>query len=46
LFGVLREGTSLTGGALDMDALQAYLAPSLTGAPIPVPATDRITVEP
>jgi 5'-nucleotidase len=46
LFTVLTEGTDLTGGALDLDALQAYLAPSLTGAPIPVPATYRITVEP
>jgi 5'-nucleotidase len=46
LFTILREGTALTGGLLDLDALQAYMAPSLTGAPLAVPATDRITLEP
>ena len=46
LFGVLRSGTDLTGGALDLDAMQAYLEPSLTGAPIAPPALDRISVLP
>jgi hypothetical protein len=27
---------------VDLDALEAYLAPSLTGAPIAPPALDRI----
>ena len=34
------------GGSLDTDALEAYLAPSLTGAPIAPPALDRIDVAP
>ena len=42
-FSVLREGTERTGGALDLDALEAHLAPSLTGMPIAVPAQDRIS---
>jgi 5'-nucleotidase len=46
LFTVLLEGTNPTGGVLDLDALQAYLQPSLTGAPLAVPATDRISVLP
>ena len=44
-FSVLRDGTDRVGGALDLDALEAHLAPSLTGAPITVPARDRITRE-
>ncbi len=42
-FFVLRQGTDRTGGDLDLDALEAYLAPSLTGAAIAPPALDRIT---
>ena len=42
-FFVLRSGTDRAGGPLDLDALEAYLAPSLTGAPIAPPALERIT---
>jgi 5'-nucleotidase len=45
-FTVLRDGTNRLGGAVDTDALEAYLAPSLTGAPIAPPALDRIDVVP
>jgi 5'-nucleotidase len=45
-FAVLREGTDRLGGAVDTDALEAYLAPSLTGTPIAPPALDRIDVVP
>jgi 5'-nucleotidase len=45
-FTVLREGTDRLGGAVDTDALEAYLAPSLTGAPIAPPVLDRIDVTP
>ena len=46
LFSVLREGTDRVGGAVDTDALEAYLAPSLAGTPIAPPALDRISVVP
>jgi 5'-nucleotidase len=46
IFPVLREGTDRLGGAVDTDALEAYIAPSLTGAPIAPPALDRIDVVP
>ena len=46
LFTILRSGADPTGGPLDMDAMEAYLGPSLSGAPVAVPATDRITVVP
>jgi 5'-nucleotidase len=46
LFSVLREGTDRLGGAVDTDALETYLAPSLTGTPIAPPALDRIDVVP
>jgi 5'-nucleotidase len=46
VFPVLRSGTDLLGGAVDTDALEAYLAPTLTGAPLVPPATDRITLLP
>jgi 5'-nucleotidase len=46
LFTVLRDGTDRTGGALDLDALVAYLAPTSPAAPLPVPALDRIDVVP
>jgi 5'-nucleotidase len=42
-FRVLPQGTDRVGGVVDTDALEAYIAPSLTGAPIAPPATDRIT---
>ncbi|MEA2361106.1 MAG: 5-nucleotidase [Thermoleophilaceae bacterium] len=45
-FTVLRDGTDRLGGAVDTDALEAYVAPSLTGAPIAPPALDRIDVGP
>ena len=45
-FTVLRDGTDRLGGAVDTDALEAYLAPSLTGTPIAPPALDRIDVTP
>ncbi len=45
-FAVLREGTGRLGGEVDTDALEDYLAPSMTGAPIPPPALDRIDVAP
>jgi 2',3'-cyclic-nucleotide 2'-phosphodiesterase (5'-nucleotidase family) len=43
-FPVLREGTDRLGGAVDTDALEAYIEPSLTGDPIAPPALDRIDV--
>ena len=46
LFSVLRDGTDRLGGAVDTDALETYIAPSLTGAPIAPPALDRIDVLP
>jgi 5'-nucleotidase len=45
-FPVLRQGTDRLGGAVDTDALEAYLEPSLSGAPIAPPALDRIDVTP
>jgi 5'-nucleotidase len=45
-FPILREGTDRLGGAVDTDALEAYIAPSLTGAPIAPPALNRIDVVP
>jgi 5'-nucleotidase len=45
-FTVLRDGTDRLGGAVDTDALEAYLAPSLTGTPIAPPALDRIDLAP
>jgi 5'-nucleotidase len=45
-FPVLREGTDRLGGAVDTDALEDYIAPSLSGAPIAPPALDRIDVVP
>jgi 5'-nucleotidase len=41
-FPVLRQGTDRLGGAVDTDALEDYLEPSLGGAPIAPPARDRI----
>jgi 5'-nucleotidase len=45
-FTVLRDGTDRLGGAVDTDALEAYVAPSLTGTPIAPPPLDRIDVTP
>jgi 5'-nucleotidase len=45
-FPVLRQGTDRLGGAVDTDALEAYIAPSLEGTPIAPPALDRIDVTP
>ncbi|MDQ5833694.1 MAG: 5'-nucleotidase C-terminal domain-containing protein, partial [Actinomycetota bacterium] len=45
-FTVLSAGTDRLGGAVDTDALEAYIAPSLTGAPVAPPALDRINVVP
>jgi 5'-nucleotidase len=36
-FPVLREGTERLGGEVDTDALEDYIAPSLTGAPVAPP---------
>jgi 5'-nucleotidase len=40
-FTVLREGTDRLGGAVDLDALEAYFVAA--GGPVAPPATDRIT---
>jgi len=46
-FAVLRAGTERTGGALDLDALVAYLLPSVgAGADQAPPALDRIDLIP
>ena len=45
-FTVLAAGTDRLGGAVDTDALEDYVAPSLTGAPVAPPALDRITAVP
>jgi 5'-nucleotidase len=42
-FTTLRSGTDRLGGEVDVDALEAYLEPTLSGAPLQPPATDRIT---
>jgi 5'-nucleotidase len=41
-FSVLGTGTALAAGPDDTEALEAYLAPSLSGAPLSPPARDRI----
>ncbi len=45
-FPILRAGTDRLGGEVDTDALEKYIAPSLTGAPIAPPALNRIDVVP
>ena len=40
-FTVLTQGTSVTGGPIDLDAFTAYLA---AHSPVAPPATDRITL--
>ena len=45
-FPVLAAGTDRLGGAVDTDALEAYIAPTLTGAPVAPPALNRISVVP
>jgi 5'-nucleotidase len=42
-FFVLREGTNRAGGALDLDAFEAHFAGTTQAAPLPTPATNRIT---
>ncbi|RUO93561.1 bifunctional metallophosphatase/5'-nucleotidase [Corallococcus sp. AB018] len=43
-FTVLAEGTNPLGGAVDSDALEAYLtAKSSEATPLPAPALDRVT---
>ena len=41
-FDALDSGTGLVGGVEDTEALEAHLAPSLSGAPMVPPVTDRI----
>jgi 5'-nucleotidase len=41
-FTVLLAGTDRVGGPLDLDALEAYVAPR-SGAPVLPPATERVT---
>jgi hypothetical protein len=44
-FASLRAGTNRTTlDDFDIDSLVRYLEPTLTGAPIGPPATDRITI--
>jgi 5'-nucleotidase len=43
-FGVLRSGTGRTGGAVDLDALVAYLEPSVAGPDQVPPELTRIDV--
>ena len=45
-FRALAGATARGDGPGDTAALEAYLAPSLTGAPLTPPATDRISVAP
>ena len=45
-FPILRSGTDRLGGSVDTDALEAYIAPSLTGAAITPPPLTRIDVVP
>jgi 5'-nucleotidase len=42
-FFVLREGTNRAGGALDLDAFEAYLAGTTAASPLQTPALNRIT---
>jgi 5'-nucleotidase len=45
-FDALATGADRAGGADDIAALEAHLAPSLAGDPLMPPATDRIAVAP
>lgn len=45
-FPILRSGTDRLGGDVDTDALQDYIAPSLTGAAIAPPPLTRIDTVP
>ncbi|HEX5618227.1 MAG TPA: bifunctional metallophosphatase/5'-nucleotidase [Solirubrobacteraceae bacterium] len=45
-FSVLHTGTGPVGGAVDIDSFQAYLEPSVAGAPIEPPRLNRINVTP
>jgi 5'-nucleotidase len=43
-FAVLRDGTNRIGGELDLDAVVAYLKPTVTGAALPPVSYGRITL--
>jgi 5'-nucleotidase len=43
-FTVLPEGAQPTGGPPDLEALEAYLRPSISGDPIAPPTDDRVVV--
>ena len=45
-FAALEPGANKVGGPEDTAALEAHLAPSLSGDPLVPPATDRISVAP
>jgi 5'-nucleotidase len=45
-FSVLHTGTGETGGPVDVESFQDYLAPSVTGTPIVPPPLSRISVVP
>jgi len=45
-FPVLAAGTARAGGPGDTDAIEAHLAPSLSGDPLVPPRTDRIVIAP
>jgi 5'-nucleotidase len=45
-FDTLQAGTGRSGGPEDTAAIEAHLAPSLGGAPLVPPATDRIALAP
>ena len=45
-FSILHTGTGETGGPVDVDSFQEYLAPSVTGTPIVPPPLSRIRVVP
>jgi 5'-nucleotidase len=45
-FSILTQATNRVGGVVDLDALEAYLLPTISGAAQAPPATNRITVVP
>ena len=45
-FAALEPGANKVGGPEDTAALEAHLAPSVTGAPLVPPPTNRIAVAP
>jgi 5'-nucleotidase len=42
-FTVFNQGTMRLGGAVDLDALVEFLAPTITGTPLAPSAANRIT---